>query len=413
MATQTGGVTAPDATPSGDAHAVLAGLRAWDRFWFRKADPTTLGLIRICCGLTVLYVHLCYTFDLQQLFGRNAWVDSATITHIRTEMPFPVPNDDWSNPDEHPLPQPRSPEEAKQIDDYRARWYGIDPRLAWVQGWDIWSVWFHVTDPTWMAVTHGCILAVIVLFTLGFCTRITSVLTWVGVISYIQRAPTTLFGMDTMMNVLLIYLMIAPSGAALSLDRLLARWWALRRARLSGRPAPVWQPPTPMVTANFAMRLMQIHFCIIYLASGTSKLLGGPWWNGTALWLTWANYEFAPLDWQRYMDFLVFLSKHRLLWELATSGGVVFTLVLEIGLPTLIWAKQLRWLMIIGAVMLHVGIALTMGLTTFGLFMIALLLSFVPPATVRRLLVSVSSSVWRLSLHGTHGSPAAGLAQAG
>ena len=38
---------------------------------------------------------------------------------------------------------------------------------------------------------------------------------------------------------------------------------------------------------------MQVHFCIIYLASGASKLQGPAWWNGTALWQTIANYEFA------------------------------------------------------------------------------------------------------------------------
>jgi len=60
-----------------------------------------------------------------------------------------------------------------------------------------------------MWVTHGCILAAMFLFTLGFCTRVTSVLTWLGMLSYTQRAPTSLFGMDTIMNVLVLYLTLA------------------------------------------------------------------------------------------------------------------------------------------------------------------------------------------------------------
>ena len=77
------------------------------------------------------------------------------------------------------------------------------------------------------------------LFTLGLWTRITTVLTWCGVLCYIQRAPTTLFGMDTMMVITLFYLMLAPCGAALSLDRL------LRTMRLQNLVSPAWRP-TPV-----------------------------------------------------------------------------------------------------------------------------------------------------------------------
>ena len=35
----------------------LNWFRAWDRFWFRPSDPTTIGLIRLCTGLVVVYVR--------------------------------------------------------------------------------------------------------------------------------------------------------------------------------------------------------------------------------------------------------------------------------------------------------------------------------------------------------------------
>jgi hypothetical protein len=41
---------------------------------------------------------------------------------------------------------------------------------------------------------------------------------------------------------------------------------------------------------------------------------------------------------------------------------------------------------VIGAVLLHTGIALFMGLVGFSLMMLALLVSFIPPSTVRQLL---------------------------
>ena len=50
------------------------------------------------------------------------------------------------------------------------------------------------------------------------------------------------------------------------------------------------------MSANFATRLIQINFCLIYFAAGTSKLLGTSWWNGTAPNRFLLNYSFAPFD---------------------------------------------------------------------------------------------------------------------
>jgi hypothetical protein len=168
-------------------------------------------------------------------------------------------------------------------------------------------------------------------------------------------------------------------------DRLIA-WW---RARREGKTLP---PPEPSVMANLALRLIQIHFCIIYLASGLSKLQGTSWWNGNALWGTMANPEFNPVHLRWYQDYLVFLCKHRWLWEMVTTGGVAYTLALEIGLPFLIWNRRLRWVMILAAVLLHVGIAFTMGLMTFGMMMLSMLASFLPPEAIHRVVATVQET---------------------
>jgi hypothetical protein len=184
--------------------------------------------------------------------------------------------------------------------------------------------------------------------------------------------------MDTMMMLLLLYLMIGPSGAALSFDA----WWQRYKARRAGLPPP---RPEPSVSANFAIRLIQVNFCFIYLGSGTSKLLGPSWWNGTALWGVMANYSFNPLRVGPYYDFLVFLSQHRWLWEICMAGGCLFTLVVEIGFPFLVWRKSLRWIMVGCSILLHTGIGLIMGLTPFSLFMLAMVMSFVPSEAVEQL----------------------------
>jgi hypothetical protein len=190
--------------------------------------------------------------------------------------------------------------------------------------------------------------------------------------------------MDTMMNILLIYLMVGPSGAALSVDRLISRWWAVRQARRNHLPIPPLSPPAPRVSANLALRLVQIHFCIIYLASGLSKLMGQPWWNGTAIWITMAVPEYWPLQIGYYQSLLKFLCDHRWLWETVMTGSVAYTLCTEISFPFLVWNRKLRWWMITLAVVLHTGIAMTMGLRTFSLLMLTMLCAFVPQEVVER-----------------------------
>jgi Vitamin K-dependent gamma-carboxylase len=360
-------------------------LQGWDRFWFRPCDPTTLGLVRVCTGVIVLFVHLVYTFELQDLMGEHAWVSRATMERWRHEMPFFALPAGWA-PEAPAPPLPATMEERARVAHYRDEWAGTDPRTAWARGLPIWSVWFHVTDPASMLAVHALILASMFLFTIGFCTRLTAVLSWAGAICYVQRATTSVFGMDTMMIVLLLYLMIGPSGAALSVDRLLARWWARRQAARSGKPAPQLRPPEPSAAANFALRLIQIHFCIIYLGSGLPKLQGAAWWNGVAMWWTVVNADFAPTHLPSYVALLEFLCHHRLLWELAMSGGTALTLAVEIGFPFLVWFPRLRPWVIILAVLLHVGIVLVLGLASFSGVMLAMLLAFFPSPAVARFL---------------------------
>jgi hypothetical protein len=382
---------------------------AWDRFWFSPADPTTLGLIRLCCGIITLYTTIAYCYDLYELFGRDAWLDLDTRYHYVRERPIDVPNSDWQTVEERygRLPAPESPEKAKENQDYLNKWT-IDPRLVFVKGTPVWSVWFHVTEPAAMVAVQCFFLLAAFLFTIGCATRVTSVLTWFAQLCYIHRAPTALFGVDTMMGVVLLYCMIGPSGAALSVDRLIAHWWRGHRLevlarwrrfangvrglfRLPPRPVPEvpvaapvpWEPPAPSVSANLAIRLLQIHVCIIYGMAGLSKLQGVRWWNGEAIWYTLANYEFAPMELLPYKAFLRYLTLNRPMWELFMTLGGYFTLFFEIGYPFLIWRPRVRWVLLAMALVLHGGIGFFMGLQTFSLMMLTMNMAFLPPELVR------------------------------
>src|SRR5262249_11648697 len=161
----------------------LRMVQAWNRFRFTPADPTILGMIRICCGLVVFYVHLAYSYDLQAFFGKDAWLSLQRMNETRHEIPWIGPPTGWEPVD--PLAGKTEQELTNQERQFIKRW-GAHPSQVMSRGQPLWSIYYHVTDPIWMCVVHGCILTIMFLFTIGFCTRVTSVLTWVGMLSYIQ-----------------------------------------------------------------------------------------------------------------------------------------------------------------------------------------------------------------------------------
>src|SRR5262245_49629513 len=212
-----------------DSGRALAG--SWDAFWFTPADPTLLGVLRILTGLMLLYTHAVWGLVLPQFFGRDGWLSARLVGTLH-------------------------------------------------QGGYTYSFWWLVSDDgMWPA--YGLSMVVLALFTVGLWTRVTSILALLVTISYVYRVPAATFGLDQINAMLTLYLAIGPSGAALSFDR----WRALRRGL-----APDHRPE-PSAGANLALRLINVHMCVIYFFAATSKLQGEAWWNGEAMWRAFANYE--------------------------------------------------------------------------------------------------------------------------
>ena len=102
------------------------------------------------------------------------------------------------------------------------------------------------------------------------------------------------------------------------------------------------------------------------------------------------NNEFSPVHSPLYMAGIRLICAHRWLWELVVTSLTYFTLAFEISFIYLIWNRRLRWTIIAAAVLLHLGIAICMGLVTFSMIMLVLVLSTVPGPAIRSLLDRLS-----------------------
>ena len=327
-----------------DMAAYLGGLgrtiaRSWDAFFFTPADPTPLGLIRLGVGLMLLWNLGVYGLDLHEFLGSDGWADPETVRFV------------------HAHQSPRA-----------------------------WSFWLHVPDSLLRPAWAAC-MAILALFTVGLGSRVAAVLAWVIVVSTARRAPVALFGFDQIVSSWTFYLAVTgASGRAVSLDRFLGRYRRAREAVARRRPDGRWTVPSgapePSVSANLALRLIQLHLVLIYAMAGLSKLQGQGWWDGMAIWGVLASAEFSQLD-------FTWIVAYPWLLNLMTHGA----LALELSYPVLVWARPLRPLLLASVVLMHIGIGTTApGLIIFGLAMIAGNLAFVPGGWLRSLVAGRAGS---------------------
>lgn len=290
---------------------------AWNAFWFRPGSPYVLCVLRILVGLLVLYWHLSFTSDLIEWFGPQGLLPLETVRSLRPSVKFSL------------LDYARSPADL------------------------------------WIAQLLGAV--VIVCFTIGLFTRASTAITLVMFLSYVNRGPMINGQAEPILSMLLLYLLIAPAGACLSVDRLLKGVRGNQRASSEERPQEY-------VSATIATRLIQVHLVGLYLLMGLVKLAGETWWNGTAVWWLIAHPD------SRWWN-LSFLAPYEYAWNLWTHLTVAFELLF----PVFIWNRLARPALLAAAVLVYVPLALVTGMTLFFASLLVANLAFVSPAALAAL----------------------------
>ncbi len=187
-------------------------------------------------------------------------------------------------------------------------------------------------------LSYKCLLTVFaviytaagLLLSAGIVPRFSAALMWLLQHSLFIAQPHYSYGMDYLTNSLLCYCFLLTSGRH-----------------------PYSIP---------ALRILQLHLCLVYFFGGLAKLIGPSWRDGDAVYKALTQTGFTGLvviNWQELADWT-------LLW--VTAGWSVVTI--ELLYPVFIWPRATRRYWLWATVGLHLGIVLFMGLYFFAGIMV-------------------------------------------
>jgi hypothetical protein len=290
--------------------------RRWNTFFFAPQSPTPIALFRVLYGVLNIANIALMRRDWLTWFGPHGAVTAATVPAAMTPIIVRV------NP--------------------------VLDLLALLPQ----------TNAAAMAFFWVFLIAALFV-TLGFRTRLSSIVVYLCLMSIQARNPYITNGGDLLLRVTGFFLIFAPAGAALSVDRLI-------RIR-TGHEGTAIAPRAP-----WAQRMIQIQVSIMYITTVWWKLLGTTWVNGTAVYYALGRPEVSR--------FPVPPLHNPLLVQLATWSA----LLIEASSGTLIWFRRLRYPVIVAALLLHIGIEYAINIPLFEWIVMATLVTFIEPDDLLR-----------------------------
>lgn len=225
--------------------------------------------------------------------------------------------------------------------------------------------WYPVVPPDVRRVVLWLTIAAAVAVSLGLLTRVAAWVTALGVGWNLFLSQTYFHHNRAFLLILLIGVAVLPTGASLSLDRLL------------GVPAVL----STGGGRRLALSVLRAEVALVYLASGFSKLVAADWWGGTVTLIRVERYaadltERIPgwvLDLLVSPGFHVWAAKAIVLTELFIGAG-------------LLWPRT-RLGAVWVAVWFHLAIEATADVQVFSLAAICALVIWVTPASRDRVLL--------------------------
>ena len=301
----------------------------WTRFWFAPSHPLSLHAIRILFGILLLCWLLPFAGYIHDFFGLDGWFDRAAYA------------------------------EASQGGG------GLFDTQSW-------SLLFLVgQQPAALTAFYWSSILVIVLFTLGFFTRITSILTWLIVISFTAN-PLVEVDTDVFLRLIAFYLMISYVLLDLTTPDL-PLWVRILSPFNHGPMAVLKADPTSGKSSavTVAMRLLQVHFAVALVMMGLFKLQLAEWWGGVTFWYP------LHLPSETTIEAINDLRPKRESYLLVISLAAYLVIAWQIFFPTFAWRGGLcRWVLLGGGLAGAVGLMVIYPIPLMGPVFLLLCLTY-------------------------------------
>jgi uncharacterized membrane protein YphA (DoxX/SURF4 family) len=201
------------------------------------------------------------------------------------------------------------------------------------------------TEETSLRLFFGIYFIFSVLMILGLMTRFSAFVCWLIQLIIVNSSWHTSCGPEYLLLSLLFYSLIFPTGRYYSLDNL-----------IRGRTYPT----DPLL--NIYHLTIQLHVCLIYLATGAAKVVMPTWHDGSYLWTVMGHPQFST----------VWVPPLQAILSYGSAAVIMswFILTLEIIYPIGIWFRRFARPFLVLIIFMHVYIAVAFGLWIFGWLMI-------------------------------------------
>ena len=290
--------------------SVKTFIYGWNRFFFSQTDASALCLFRIFMGFFLFLNGISLVEDIEYWFGTGA----NSLVPLADSLSF-----------------------------YR----GFRINLFKLMSPTETSAWIILLT----YITSSFSLMV------GYKTKISTIISFILLVSLQNRNYVILNSGDTILRCMLFVLIFAPSNVKYSVDAWLAKMHGI-----------IPETKIPILT----VRLLQLQFSLVYLATTLFKLKGYDWVDGTAVYYTSRLVNFQRMPIPLIFDF-VFLV------QMATWSA----LIIEFAMGTLIWVKEFRKWVLLAGLILHLGIEVTMSIGFFEWVMISAYVLFLEPYEFR------------------------------
>lgn len=226
------------------------------------------------------------------------------------------------------------------------------PMLA-TEGFERFDLLATISDPTIVLSLYWALIVSGALFAIGLATRSAGIAMIALHVVFAAHQPDLTGGWAKLLPAFALYVVLTPSGRALSVDA----WWAARRGR---------RVADPYLIRPWPLRLLQVHVVTMYMVAGWPRLTRAAWLRGEQVFHAVVDTRFGrwDVDWYAMKPLLVAASYYAFALE------PLATLLLP-------WRRTRRWCAL-ALIALHLGIELLADVGMWHFLMVTVVLAFLP-----------------------------------